>query len=944
MYNTSSAYKSAIRKNSRYFSWGGRIKTNKGNEISYTSRNIVGQKPKITRSCSGSTALELGSVYASEFTIDLNFKEEIDRYSLYEGEITLYSYVSKSGTQAGPFEAIPMGIFEISEATRASRTISIKAYDYMLRFDKTFVGNKTEKTPFEWLAYACERCNVQLGVSSTVVSRMANGETKFSYTNVDNVETYRDMISYVASLLCAVAMIDRNGRLVVKQFGDTEAIQDIPASWRFNSKIADYITKYSGIYATYKEAGLSEYYHLDNDVDLVYNLGTNPFLQISDSNDREKAVMNILKQLGEVSYVPFEAEVPLDPSYDPMDIFTLSGNQAIGEVSCITEIVLEINGSMSIKCVGENPNLDKAKSRFTKNIEGLIESQEGLYTDLRNGLDRLLFDYNTSKLEVGQDETTIGLISYQLIEDSDLGGHFLCTFRASTTTHLTIRFYDNEAEELYSPVEYDLNAGDTTIGIPHAFIARKQGLHRAAVTAQCEAGTLSIDIRKALFTIDGGYLASREIDVGMDIQDLAIRQLEDDNGPDELWIIGLDEGEIMVRKRKYEESNPYVGFDGVINLGPGRAAAIEFDGEWVYRPGESKYTIETDEWPWFFWTDKEDVLWGQQGEDEETRIQIATDVVLVKACKGFSSIDYLDQDQGLVVAYLKKDGTAWYRQRIRNPETKVKYWVVGEEQIGLETWNHISVTRLNDYRISFQLSNDTHNLWMYTDRTFVGQSVPPENIKLSDGGDEEDFFYGNEIPIVNLISVEEEEFEREYEDSEGNKKYAILTLNFDRHLVKRGDDLATITSGKGSLQNNIEKVELNKNDDTKIEITTKNNRVIYSSYGFVFNPNKSWFIVVKSDDGYSVFNQIDYSIDKKLRVDGGNENIILSSLEGSLSQNQLLHFKEKVEEKIVFSNKVNDTLSLNNVIHERYEVNENSIILSSVVGSISYYNSGGQPI
>ena len=182
MYNTSSEYKSAIRKNSRYFSWGGRIKTNKGNEIPYTSRNIVGQKPKITRSCSGSTALELGSVYASEFTIDLNFKEEIDRYSLYDGEITLYSYVSKSGTQAGPFEVIPMGIFEISEATRASRTISIKAYDYMLRFDKTFVGNKTEKTPFEWLAYACEKCNIKLGVSSTVVSKMANGETKFSYT------------------------------------------------------------------------------------------------------------------------------------------------------------------------------------------------------------------------------------------------------------------------------------------------------------------------------------------------------------------------------------------------------------------------------------------------------------------------------------------------------------------------------------------------------------------------------------------------------------------------------------------------------------------------------------------------------------------------------------------------------------------------------------------
>lgn len=786
MYNTSSEYKSAIRKNSRYFSWGGRIKTNKGNEIPYTSRNIVGQKPKITRSCSGSTALELGSVYASEFTIDLNFKEEIDRYSLYEGEITLYSYVSKSGTQAGPFEVIPMGIFEISEATRASRTISIKAYDYMLRFDKTFVGNKTEKTPFEWLAYACERCDVQLGVLSTVVSKMANGETKFSYTNVDNVETYRDMISYVASLLCAVAMIDRNGRLVVKQFGDTEAIQDIPASWRFNSKIADYITKYSGIYATYKEAGLSEYYHLDNDVDLVYNLGTNPFLQISDSNDREKAVMNILKQLGEVSYVPFEAEVPLDPSYDPMDIFTLSGNQAIGEVSCITEIVLEINGSMSIKCVGENPNLDKAKSRFTKNIEGLIESQEGLYTDLRNGLDRLLFDYNTSKLEVGQDETTIGLISYQLIEDSDLGGHFLCTFRASTTTHLTIRFYDNEAEELYSPIEYDLNAGDTTIGIPHAFIARKQGLHRAAVTAQCEAGTLSIDIRKALFTIDGGYLATRELDVGMDMQDLAIRQVEDDNGPDEIWIIGLDEGEVMVRKRKYEESNPYIGFDGVINLGPGRAAAIEFDGEWVERDDDEKFTIETEDWPWFFWTDEEDVLWGQKGEDEENRIQIATDVVSVKACKGYSSLEYIEQDQGLVVLYRKESGV-FYRQFAYDSTFESKLW--GDEIKLLDgDWTHSDIHRLNDYRLGFELTSEEKNLWMYTKRTYVGQSGGKTKIQSPSALDSTILLYA---PSDANLDVN---FDLEMSDD-----LKIFTIHSNRKLVLFKNDLREILSFNDSI-------------------------------------------------------------------------------------------------------------------------------------------------
>lgn len=615
----------------------------------------------------------------------------------------------------------------------------------------------------------------------------------------------------------------------------------------------------------------------------------------------------------------------LDTNVHSIILSTLDGKLVEGTVSITSEVACQFN---IWELCPEASNVE---------IQTVINGVE-------QSLPKLLYDYNTWPLQVNEYEQTISVITCRLLDNTDIQGHFSMTGMASESAILTLRFYDNEAEELFAPLEYDIRVGYNSVGVPHSYLTRLAGIHSFTVTAQVTTGTIDIDTRGILFTIDGGYLAAREITIGMDVCDLTIKQTSANNQPEEIWIVGIDAGEILVRKRSYSDQNTNVSFTPVCSLGPGIATAIEFDGEWVYRPGSEKYTIETDEWPWYFWADEEDVLWGQQGEDEETRIQIATDVVLVKACKGFSSIDYLEQDQGLVVAYLKKDGTAWYRQRIRNPETKVKYWVVGEEQIGLETWNHISVTRLNDYRISFQLSNDTHNLWMYTDRTFVGQSVPPENIRLSDGGDEEDFFYGNEIPIVNLISVEEEEFEREYEDSEGNKKYAILTLNFDRHLVKRGGDLATITSGKGSLQNNIEKVELNKNDDTKIEITTKNNRVIYSSYGFVFNPNKSWFIVVKSDDGYSVFNQIDYSIDKKLRVDGGNENIILSSLEGFLSQNQLLHFKEKVEEKIVFSNKVNDTLSLNNVIHERYEANENSIILSSVVGSISYYNSGGQPI
>lgn len=39
---------------------------------------------------------------------------------------------------------------------------------------------------------------------------------------------------------------------------------------------------------------------------------------------------------------------------------------------------IRINGKSTIKCVGENPRLNQAKSRYTKDIEGLLAQNEGI--------------------------------------------------------------------------------------------------------------------------------------------------------------------------------------------------------------------------------------------------------------------------------------------------------------------------------------------------------------------------------------------------------------------------------------------------------------------------------------------------------------------------------------------------------------------------------------
>ena len=229
----------------------------------------------------------------------------------------------------------------------------------MLKFDKNMANSGNTRTPYGWLKYACDACGVPLGVTEQQVAAMPNGTRNLSWTNTDDVKTYRDLIAQVATVLCGVCQIDRMGRLVVIPFTNTP-VMNIPASWRYSSKIADYITKYTGLYATYRAGGVTEYYKVEPDDGLIYNIGTNPLLQIASTTERGQILQAIINNLAATTYTPFEAEIPGDPAIDPMDVLSLSGGQARNEVACITEIVYRINGKSSIKCVGENPRLNQA--------------------------------------------------------------------------------------------------------------------------------------------------------------------------------------------------------------------------------------------------------------------------------------------------------------------------------------------------------------------------------------------------------------------------------------------------------------------------------------------------------------------------------------------------------------------------------------------------------
>jgi len=379
---------------------------------------------------------------------------------------------------------------------------------------------------------------------------------------------------------------------------------------------------------------------------------------------------------------------------------------------------------------------------------------EVIIDGVRQSLPRLLFDYNTAPLEFGISETVVALITCNLLQKTDVQGHFIMSFIASQAATLTLRFYDNEAEELFAPILYDCGKGYNTVGVPHSYLSRVAGIHTFIVTAQMTAGACSADTRKILYTIDGGYLAARELDIPMDVTDISIRQLATDSGPDQIWAVGIEKGKALVKSRSYSESNASVSWSAVGSLGKARSAAIEFDGVWVLREGEEQFTLETEEEPWYFWVDEDDFLYACHGlpfEDRGNVVLLADSIVGdPKAVKGYSSLEYIEQDQGLIVAYLRTDGYAYYRSYCYDTVSHTTRWQ--DEQmlpVSPGQFTSINVHRLNDYRIGFELTGASKNLWLITNRTYVAQSIYPESYYISCAHDNDGY-----VPFVGTYPID----------------------------------------------------------------------------------------------------------------------------------------------------------------------------------------------
>lgn len=406
VYPVSEAFLQVVQENTRKYHWTGRITTTKSVVYEFDERDIVKGSGYISAQCCGSSEMELGTVYSSEMGITLFM--DVDRYTLEDALVELFYHLRLAD---GSFEEVPMGIYEVSEANRTIKCLDLKAYDFMLRFDKSFNGFETIGNCYDFMELCSKKCKVELAQSRAVIEALPNGTELLSIYSENDIETYRDVLYYVGQVLGGFFCVNRFGKLELRKYG-VDPVMTLSNRHRFSSSFSDFITRYTAVYSTNMKTQMSEYYALDPDDGLTMNLGVNPLLQFGVDETRKMLCTNILNDISVINYVPFDSETIGNPALDLGDVLKFTGGHADdSKLSAITSMQIKIGGKQNLKGVGKNPRLAQSKSKSDKNISGLLNQIEagkiGIHTFT-----------NASAFTVSELDTKIISIEFATLEEN----------------------------------------------------------------------------------------------------------------------------------------------------------------------------------------------------------------------------------------------------------------------------------------------------------------------------------------------------------------------------------------------------------------------------------------------------------------------------------------------------------------------------------------------
>ena len=376
MYPVSNDYKAIVH--------GDVIKTRLTFEIdgtTYTDDNILQGSLQMTNQCTDTKDVKVGAVYVGELSATFR-NVNVARNAWRGKEISLTFYMQIDEVN-DTWEDVPLGVYTVSEAQWKASGVVVKAFDNMSKFDKPLSLGQTGGKLYDFLVVACTACNVTLAQTQAQIEALPNGNTFFSYYNTNDVQTWRDLISYIAAMFGGFATINRAGELEFRTYSQSSVDTLTTSNRHTNGAFSDYLTKYTALTYTHIESKEQRRYAQTVDDGATMDLGANPFLQ--NKLQSQSALPAIMDAVALIRYTPFNVTTASNPAFDLGDVISCTGGIAGASVAvcCVQKIVFNYHRMIRLQGFGADPALANAKSKTDKSLAGMtsasIASDMGFY-------------------------------------------------------------------------------------------------------------------------------------------------------------------------------------------------------------------------------------------------------------------------------------------------------------------------------------------------------------------------------------------------------------------------------------------------------------------------------------------------------------------------------------------------------------------------------------
>ena len=517
MYSVSQAYLTKLKSDDT------KIRRIRGyvDSVAFTEDDILDGSFTYTEMCVKSSEIKLGGVWIG--TLNLTFLQDfVNRFprGSWKNRVITCSiglYLGLDANNEEIWEDIPVKPYYIDDPQHSELGLDVVAYDAMHKFDKPIEMTTTSGNLFGMATLACNACNVTLGMTVEEMAALPNGDQILGLYPDNDIQTWHDLIYYIAVAVGGFATIDRDGALVFRTWHLTPDIE-IGIDDRFKGgKWSDFATSYTAVTVTDIASGEVSYYAVEQDTGMTMDLGAHPLLQYGIPAVKEAQARNILNAIQNLQYTPFSSTSLIDPALDLGDVISYTNGIPNGALGCVMRMDFSFSKGATVKGYGKNPAQSGAKTSQDKAIAAAAKGSKA------QGI--TYYPYiNTTAVSLTTTAQRLYRITFATADTTDVELWHEVKWNVDTNggdpVEITYEYYLDGVKFDYEPVD---TWGDGYHSMPHPYwLLEVSGgeVHYWEVRAKINGGSAVASIGDVHALLKGQKLVGQvKFDGNIEIQD-----------------------------------------------------------------------------------------------------------------------------------------------------------------------------------------------------------------------------------------------------------------------------------------------------------------------------------------------------------------------------------------------------------------------------------------